>query len=107
MSHFIELEVPHLDPIPGLWYVRARNNHHDRIYLIKHGDLEHEDFIDPRDLNKIYFDTELQAFEAIDKYYKRYGMKNPYLSQWEDAKNLEVADETLKEVIESQVMEFE
>jgi hypothetical protein len=104
MSLFIHLNVPHLDQACDLWYVSAL---HERIYLTKSGDLEHEDFIDPRDMGKIYFDAELDAFRAIAVYYAKYNRTNPYLSQWSDAcDDMEVSNETLNEVIESQVMEF-
>ena len=107
MVMFIELEVPKHDPVPNLWYVLAR---HDRIYLTKHGDLEHEDFIDMRDMGKIYYDTEVAAFKAVEDYYRRYNKHYPYITEHWAALQRNDKDNTTEddsEIVESKVMEFE
>ena len=81
---FIELNTPRYDSSVELWFVRAR---HERIFLTSEGELEHEDFIDLRDIIRIFHDSEAEAFLAIQGYYTKHNRDNPYTAEWSAALN--------------------
>ena len=101
---FIELSTPKQDNSVEMWFVRAM---HERIFLTNEGDLEHEDFMDLSNIEKIFYDTEAEAFLAIQGYYTKHNRNNPYTAEWSAALN-KMADDGFEDtVVESQVMVFE